>query len=187
MLPVACALAGRGTSPSSTANTNAAAELVLFQLGLRLIGRREEIPRLQGVITIELPRGAVQRIRAGLRDDVHDGPGVAAELRIVGVSLNFEFLDRIGRWTHHEASIEGVVIAGAVEQEVVRLITHAIDAEAGGHGAESARGGIASRAAKTCWRGDDPRDERPQLREVPPVQRQLDDFLLIDGDAERRV
>jgi len=42
-------------------------------------------------------------------------------------------------------------------------------------------------SAQSCRRRDDARNERAELREVAAVQRQLDDLLLIDRDAERGV
>src|SRR6185437_12672431 len=133
-------------------------------------------PRLQRIVAIELPACPVQLVAPRLGDDVHDRAGVASELGAVRVRLNLELLDRIGRRTHDEAGVERVVVAGAVEQEVVRLVAHAVDAEAGGDRAEAAGGRIASRAAKTGGRCDDARDEGAELREVTTVERQLDDL-----------
>src|SRR5438093_1116281 len=42
-------------------------------------------------------------------------------------------------------------------------------------------------AAETRRRRDDARNQRPELREVAAVERQIDDLLVIDRDAECRV
>ena len=164
-----------------------AAELILFQRGLRLARRREEVPRLQRIVAVELPRRPVQLVASRFRDDVDDGAGVAAELGGVRVRLDLEFLDGVWRRTQHEPGVERVVVGRAVEQEAVGLVAHAVDAVARRGRAESARRRVAGLTAETCrWR-DHARNECAELREVPAVERQLDHFLLVDGDAERGV
>ncbi|PYR04937.1 MAG: hypothetical protein DMF99_30165 [Acidobacteria bacterium] len=68
-----------------------AAELILFQRGLRLARRREDVPRLQRIVAVELPRRPVQLVASRFRDDVDDGAGVAAELGGVRVRFDLEF------------------------------------------------------------------------------------------------
>ena len=142
----------------------AAAELILLQLRLRLRDRRKEVARLQRVIAIELPCRAVELVRAASGDDVDHGSRVAPVLGAVGMRLNLELLDRVGRRAHHESRVECVVVAGAVEQEVVGLVAHAVDVEAGGGGAEPARCRVASRTAQPPRRSNDARNQRAQLR-----------------------
>ncbi len=127
----------------------------------------------------------MQHVGARLGDDVHHRSRVTAVLGAVGVRLDLEFLDRVGGRAHDEAGVEGVVVAGAVEQEVVRLVAHAVDAEPRRGGAEAARGRIAGRAAQPRRWSDDTRNERPQLGEIAAVEWQLNDLLLVDDRAER--
>ena len=67
----------------------------------------------------------------------------AAVFRAERVRLNLEFLNRVRRRAHHEARVERVVVGRAVEQEVVRLIAHAVDVEATGRVTEAARRRVA--------------------------------------------
>ena len=145
-----------------------AAVLVLRQLRLRGAGRGKDIPRLQGVIAVELPCGSVQRVRAALRDDVHDRPRVTAEFRAVRVRLDLELLDRVRRRPHDEPGVERVVVARAVEQKVVGLRPHAVDAEARRDCAEPSRRGVAGAAAERWRRCDDPGHERPSWVKLRP-------------------
>ena len=130
---------------------------------------------------------AVPAIGAGFGDDVDDRAGVAAVLGVVGVREDLEFLDRVRRRAQHEAGVERVVVGRAVEQEVVRLVALAVDVEAAGDVAEAAGRGVAVLPAEPDRRRDDTRNQRAELREVAAVERQVDDLLLIDDDAERRV
>jgi hypothetical protein len=168
-------------------SADAAAELVLLQRGLRGGRTGEEIARLKLVVPIELPGRTVQLVGASLRDHVHDRAGVAAEFGAVRMRLDLEFLNGVRRRAHHETRIERVVVAGAVEEKVVRLVPHAIDVEAGGDSAKSSRRGVSGRATQSRRGRDDTRYNESQLREVASVERELDNFLMVDRDPERRV
>ena len=103
------------------------------------------------------------------------------------VRLDLELLDRVRRRPHDEAGVERIVVARAVEQKVVGLRSHAVDAEARRDCTEPSRRGIAGAAAERWWRRDHPGHERTELGEVAPVQRQFDELLVVDGDPEGRV
>ncbi len=168
-------------------STQRGPELVLLQLGLGLGGGREEVAGLERVAAIELPGPAVPLIGAGLGDDVDDGARVASVLRAVGVGEDLELLDRVRGRTQHEAGVEGVVVGRAVEEEVVGLVPHPVDVEAASPVAEAAGGGVAGQAAEGGRRRDHAGDEGAELREVAAVERQVDDLLLVDDDAQRAV
>ena len=142
------------------------------------------------VVAVELPGAAVPAVGARLGDDVDDRAGVAPVLGVVGVREDLELLDRVRRRPQHEPGVERVVVRRAVEQEVVRLVALAVDVEAAGHVAEAAGRGVAllPKAAPSAVGGaTTPGNQRAELREVAAVQRQVDDLLPVDDDAERRV
>ena len=163
-----------------------AAELVLLQLRL---GGREVVLRLEPVVAVELPGARrASSLLPDLGDDVDDRAGVAPVLGAVGMREDLELLDRIRRRTQHEAGVERVVVRRAVEQEVVRLIAHAVDVEAAGGVAEAARRGVAvlarrgRRAARTT-----PGISVPSCVKLRPFSGRSTTFCLIDDDAERGV
>ena len=140
--------------------SEARAELVLLQLRLGLARRREEVPRLERVVAVEFPGRSVDGIAARSGHDVDDGAGVAAVLRAVGMRQDLEFLNRVGRGSQHETCVERVVVARAVEQEVVRLVPHSIDAETGRGRPETAWRRVTGRASDRSGRRDDPWQQR---------------------------
>ena len=141
--------------------TEGGAELVLLQHGLGLILRREVVARLQRIVAVELPRRPRQRVAARLGDDIHHRAGVAAVFGREGMGQDLEFLDRVGGRAQHEAGVERVVVGGAVHEEIVGLVAHAVDVEAAGGVAEAARRGIARLPAQTARRRHHARDECP--------------------------
>jgi hypothetical protein len=102
----------------------------------------------------------------------------------VGVGEDLELLDRVGRRAEDEARVECVVVGGAVEQEVVRLVALSVDVEAAGDVAETAGGGVAILTSKTRGRSDHAGNQGAELGEVAAVQGKVDHFLLIDDDAQ---
>ena len=102
---------------------------------------------------------------------------------------DLELLDGVRRRAEHEARVESVVVGGAVEKEVVRLVALTIDVEARGGGAKAvgARLRVAVLAAQARRRRHHAGNQGPELGEVPAIEREIDDLLLIDDDAESRV
>ena len=149
--------------------------------------RREDVARLQRVVAVELPGSAVQLVGARPRDHVHDRPRVAAEFGAVRVRLDLELLDRVRRRPHDEAGIERVVVARAVEEKVVRLGPHAVDAEAGRRRAESSRRGIARPRRRAPGRRDHPGTSVPSWVKLRPFSGSSTSFWWSIVMPERRV
>ena len=161
-----------------------AAELVLLEPGLGLRRGGEEVLGLEGIVAVELPRRAVPRVGAGPRHHAHDRARVPSVLRVVGMGEDLELLDRVGGRAEDEPRVEGVVVGRSVEDEVVRLVPHAVDVESTGHVAEAAGSGVAGGSSQPDGGRDHARDERSELGEAAAVQGQVDDLLLVDDDAE---
>jgi hypothetical protein len=123
-----------GTDDSSARVRRPSRRTVLLQRRRR---RRKHVPRLQRVVTVELPRAPAPIVRARSRRDVHDGARVAAVLGAVRMRQQLELLNRIGRRAQDESGIERVVVRCAVEQDVVRLVAHPVDVEHAGSRAAS--------------------------------------------------
>ncbi len=159
-----------------------AAELMLIEGRL---GHREAIAGLERVVAIEPPAGAAPLVRAAAGDHADDGAGVAAVLGVEGVREDAELVDGVGRRAQHEAGVEAVVVGRAIEQEVVRLVAHAVDVEAAGDVAEAARGGVAGLSAERGRRREHTGHQRAELGEVAPVERQFDQVAGRDQQPER--
>ena len=76
----------------------------------------------------ELPTGAMKLVAAALENHVHDAAGGVPILRVIGVALHLELLDRI-----HDRHIGNVVVAGlavvrgAIHQKLVLALPAAVD------------------------------------------------------------
>ena len=151
----------------------------LFLIELRLLGVRriEEVPRVQLFVSEKPEAGAVERVGAGLADDV-DLVGAEAVLRRVGRRLLLEFLDGVDREDCGRGAERRVGVGGAVEHVVVRGRPRAHDADGVAHALPHPRllaGGFHR-----------PGTEEQQLQKVPAVQRQLGDLLLGNCVADGR-
>ena len=161
-----------------------AAELVLIEGRL---GHGKAVARLERIVAIEPPARALPPPGTRARDDADDRAGVAAVFRVEGVREDAELVDRVRRRPQHEAGVERVVVGRAIEQEIVRLVAHAVDVEAAGGVAEAARGRVARLSAQRRRRRDDAWHQRAELGEVAAVERQLDEVTPWNQQAEGRV
>ncbi len=100
---------------------------------------------------------------------------------------DLELFDGIRRWPHDEAAVERIVVWRAIQKEVVRLVAHAVDVEASGGVAEAAGGGVSIGSAKSCRSGNHAWNQRSELGEVSAIEWQIDDVLVVDNCAERRI
>src|SRR5262249_42895994 len=96
-----------------------AAELVLAKFRLRR-WKKCKWMRVQNVVAEKFIETAVNRVRAGLRNDVHDRTRVAAVLGIERVADDSEFLNGIGRRLDRGQIREEIVAVAAVHRIVVR-------------------------------------------------------------------
>ena len=108
-------------------------------------------------------------VGAGFGDHVDDRTGVPAVLGAVGVGKDFELLNGVGRRAEYEAAIEGVIVGGTIELEIIRLVAHAVDIEAACRVAEAADCRVAVESPKSAGWGDDAWEERAELSEIATV------------------
>src|SRR5207249_11413604 len=101
-------------------SADAGAELVLLQR-FDLTVESEEVGGVERVVAQELPKRAVKLVRAGAGNNVRGGTSGMSEFGVGAVSQDSEFGDCIHRWLEHEAAIDSIEVAGAVDEEVVRL------------------------------------------------------------------
>src|SRR5438067_1722276 len=78
-------------------STESSTELVEVELLLRLIDTKGIAVRVQLGIAEEFEQRSVKLIATGFGSDQHGRTCTRAEFRRIGVSENFEFLDRINR------------------------------------------------------------------------------------------
>ena len=150
-------------------------ELLLIQLGLRRVDRVEEVPRVQLLVADESERRSVERVRAGLADQV-DLVGAEPVLRRVRRRLFLELLDGVDGQDGGRRAERGVDVRRAVDHEVVRRRPRAHDADR-----------VADPLAHVALFAvglDRAGAEEQQLEEVAAVQRQLRDLLLGDDLAD---
>src|SRR5690242_2875745 len=69
----------------------------------------------------------MDRIRAGLGDQVDDPACRSSYFGGIRISLNPEFLQRVFRWFHHDGSDITFVIINAINQVAVGVVTLAVD------------------------------------------------------------
>jgi hypothetical protein len=71
------------------------AKLVAAKERLDGVRRREEVPRVQRLVTEELEHAAADDVRAGFRGEVDDAAVEPAEFRRRAVGLDLELLNRV--------------------------------------------------------------------------------------------
>ena len=155
-----------------------AAELVARERRIHLragrgVDRIEEVRLVELAVAEELEHGAVEAVRARLRDGADHAAGGAAELGGVVVRLDAELLHRVDAEQHARHARRRLVghvgDVGALEQVAGHLGTRAADRHLR---AAEASGEIARRGAAD----GDARLQRRELHEVPAVERQLGDL-----------
>ena len=156
------------------------AELVLPE---RALAGHKSAPSVQDVVTQEFPGGAVELVRAGLRDDVDDPSQRAADLGLVVVRLDLELLDSVDDGRHRIGAGEGALVVDPVEHEEVAAVVLAVDRREDEGGARR-RGRAESARVLRDADGRNTRGQSQQLGEVPPVQRQVRYLLPRDGSAQ---
>ena len=82
-------------------------------------------------VALEIVNHAVDIVRAGLGDHVDHAAGCAAELGVVAVGLNLEFLHGIDRRIDDAAVDVGSRVGRAIEQQFLRTRASAADVEVG--------------------------------------------------------
>ena len=124
---------------------------------------------------MELPRRAVERVRAAAERRVDDRAAGASVLGAEVVGDDLELFDRVRRHLHdlvREALVAGAVgvVVDAVEDEVVERAAHAVHVERR----------VARRADR---RGPDAGRQQREVGVGAAVQRQVDDLLVRDDLA----
>ena len=153
-------------------------ELVLPELGFLCLGAvGEESRRVEVVVSHELEDRSVNLVGAGLRHDVHVGPGGGAEFGGRDVGLDPELLNCVDRGLHAESLEERLVVVDSIQRVVVSFAPQSADRDRCPVGLESGH-----RAGAR----DSSRDQHGQLGEATSVERQLDDLLVVDGRRHRR-
>ena len=137
-------------------------------------GPVEEILRVQIVVAQIFVEHAVDLVGAGLGGEVDLRAGAASELGGVGAGLHLEFLDGFGGDRDGVLVDRQIVVVHAVEQEVIGLFARAVDGDRPALG-------LVLRTFHALIRAG---DQQVQLQEIPAVQRQLGDFLVIDDIAD---
>ena len=159
------------------------AELVLPQrFGVRLavpvaVHVVEHVARIEDVVAHVLVRRAVELVRARLDADDHHRAGVLAELGGVVAGLHLELRHGVERRHHHlHLAVlhphHVVVVVDAVDEEAVLRHRLAVRVEPALTVAAGGGGGHA---------GSEPR----KLLEIPAVQRERADLVLLDHLGER--
>ena len=150
--------------------TESSAELVLLQR-LHILG--EIVARIDGVIAQELPQGAMKVVGAGARNNIGRGTQRAAKFCVGAVRQNAKFADRVHRRFEHKAAIHAIEIVGAINKKVVGFRPLTI------HRIRLAIAQSATRLGQTWRQWHHARLQHAQLAEVAPIQRQIEDFLLL--------
>ena len=158
------------------------AELIALPLWFRCAQRvREKVVRVERVVPQEFVDAAAKPVRPGLDRRVDDRARAAAVLGRIGICLNLEFLERLDRRLHEldvlasEGVRVGDVVHAVQQKDVVERAVAVHVQDALEVDARQAR-----RARQHAGR------EQGELVVVPPVQRQLDDLLLVDHRPARR-
>ena len=125
------------------------AELVESQ---RILLGGQRALRVEPVVAHELVRRAVLLVGPRLRDDVHRRRAVAAEFRGEVVGRDAELLDDVDVRVDGDATRrELIVVVGAVEHEVVRAVTLAVDERGVAASSTTASGPSTSFVPKTRY------------------------------------
>ena len=110
--------------PSTQRTADASAKLVLLQ-GFNLRVRKAGC--IKGIITQELPKRAVQRIRSGTRDDVGGRAQIMSEFGVGNMGQDSELFDRINRRLQDKSAVHAIEVVRAIYQEIIRLGSLAIN------------------------------------------------------------
>src|SRR5262249_29233337 len=138
-------------------------ELVALISRVGLIGRGEEIARVEDLVAKEFIGRAVNPISPRFQNDVDLRARAASERSVVCAGQDLEFADRVDRRFDAEGVELRVYVVDAVEQEVVGVLARAVDVECE-IAAHRTGGALSGR------RG--PGREQAQLQKVPAVERQ---------------
>ncbi len=145
-----------------------AAELVPLQAVL-LIG--EEVRRVEAAVAVELEQRAMEHVGAGAGDRAHRRARAQPARRLLGTGGEPELLERVGERQVQPGAVVHVAVGCAVQRvgdaEVVAAGHR--DPDAGVHAVRRRRRGLHGDAGQ----GD-------ELRDLPRVERQLDDSLRFD-------
>src|SRR5262245_12545624 len=145
-----------------------AAELVAPQRRLFELRIGKEVSGIERVVADELPYAPMQLVGPAFGIDLDVGAAATAEFGGVSVGLDLEFLDRINNRAQRKVVERRIVVINAVENVVIR------------------RGSGAGGAEVSSAHRDHARHELGEGFEAPPIERQLDHFLMIDHIADRR-
>ena len=157
------------------------AELMPVEIRNRLVGRIEEVLRIQRRVAIELECRSAHGIGAGPRDGIDHATGGPAELRRVCVRQDLEFEDGLHAEQHAGGRagrlVVNIVDVGAIEQEAALLRPGAVD--------RNLRRPAADHVVAGGERRRDARLQQRQLLERPSVQRQLTNLFVANQSAHR--
>ena len=99
------------------------AKLVLLE---RSYIRLESVARIEGVVAKVFPHCTVRRVGAGLGNDVNNAAGGTAELRLVIVGIDLEFLNSVNDGGHHVGADHALVV-DTVKHEKIAAVGLAVD------------------------------------------------------------
>ena len=153
------------------------AKLFLVKLGLIGVRRIEEVPRIEFFVAEKAKARAVERVRAGLADDV-DLVGAEPVLRRIRRRLLLEFLDGVDRQDGGRRAERRIGVRRAIEHVVVRGRPRA-------HDADRVTDSL-SHAGLFAGGLHGPRTEEQQLQEIAAVQRKFGDLLFGNRMPDRR-
>ena len=126
----------------------------------------------------------MNRVAAGLGDDVDLSAGIAPLIGGVEVGLNLEFLDRFHVRAHDDDQRQPGVVVDPVVEIVVRVFSVAVDEQLGAGSQVVGPRSAHDRAAHAGARAGHAGAERGQLHEVASVERQILHLLLLNHAAE---
>src|SRR5262249_45341908 len=134
----------------------------------------KEVPRLNGIITIELVGCAVKLIGSGFGDQVDLTACSFSKLGRVVAGLDLELLENVDRGPKVEQVIELIAINGSIQQKAILLRPRSCDRDAASRPSPI--------SAVACI---DTGHQRRQLDEVPSVQRQVHNLLPVHNSPHR--
>ena len=161
------------------------AELTLLERRLLLAGAvGEEVVGVEPVVAQEAVARAVNRVAAGLGDDVDLSAGIAPLLGGEQVGLDLELLDRFHVGAHDDDQRQARVVVDPVVEVVVRVLPVAVHEQLGAGSQVVGPCPAHDRAAHAGAGAGHAGTESGQLHEVASVERQILHLLLLDHAAQ---
>ena len=95
------------------------AGLVALEWRILQLPGREGVSRIEPLVAEKVVDVSVKLIRAAFRDDIDDAPGRAAELRVVSVAVDLEFVHRLLADGRAHAVADDVIIVYSIDLDCV--------------------------------------------------------------------